>query len=144
MSDTAKFPPQHAPPHAGPGGTSLSGNAAPAAGPSAALTAATIRQRKSDSREAEAIAALKKAPSAVIAALPAVAAALQAARGQGARGFLHVYCGPNFGQTLMLGQAAIAIGRGETSTLLLSGDVRVSRKHCEVRPAGAGWQVADQ
>src|SRR5437870_3200416 len=100
MSDTAKFPPQHPQPHAGPGGTSLFGNAAApgAAPPSAAVTAATIRQKKSDSREAE--AALKKAPSAVIAAIPAVVAAREAARGQGAKGFLHVYYGPNFGQTL--------------------------------------------
>jgi hypothetical protein len=66
----------------------------------------------------------------------------QQVRDVGAKGYLHVFTGPNKGESILLGRAAVTIGRGGQNTLVLNDD-GVSQQHAEVGPKGDGYAVKD-
>jgi hypothetical protein len=82
-------------------------------------------------------------PQEKLEALGGVIIAHEAARQYGAKGFLHVYQGKNRGETVLLATQVVTIGRDATSNQLGLNDGNVSAKHCEVRPAGASFELVD-
>ena len=81
-------------------------------------------------------------PQEKLEALGGVIVATEAARQYGAKGFLHVYQGKNRGETVLLATKVVTIGRDAANQLGLN-DGNVSARHCEVRPAGEGFEIVD-
>src|SRR5262245_41646631 len=73
-------------------------------------------------------------PQAGIQSMNSVIVASQLAQKHGAKGFLHVYQGPNKGASVLLGTKVVTIGRKAEENMLALNDGGVSTKHCEVRP----------
>jgi hypothetical protein len=66
----------------------------------------------------------------------------QQVREVGAKGYLHVFTGPNKGESILLGRGPVTIGRA-TQNLLVLNDDNVSQKHAEVVPKAGGYYVRD-
>lgn len=82
-------------------------------------------------------------PQAGISNMNGVIVASQLAQQHGAKGFLHVYQGPNKGASVLLGTKVVTVGRKAEENMLALNDGGVSTKHCEVRPVHGGYQIVD-
>ena len=82
-------------------------------------------------------------PKTAVAGLGGVIVADQAAQKHGAKGFIHVYEGPNKGASVLLGAKFVTIGRNAQENILALKDSGVSTKHCEIRPIHHGYQIVD-
>ena len=74
--------------------------------------------------------------------MPGLSRAAKQVRDVGARGYLHVFTGPNKGESILLGAGVISIGRAAQNTLILN-DENVSQRHAEVGPRKDGYVVKD-
>ena len=82
-------------------------------------------------------------PQEKLQALGGVVVATEAARQFGATGFLHVFQGKNRGETVLLGDKVVTIGRDPTTNELGLNDSVVSARHCEIRPTKTGFEIVD-
>lgn len=100
-------------------------------------------QSQAFSKEMLTTVPLEHGPQEKLEALGGVIIATEAARQYGARGFLHVFQGKNRGETILLADKVVTIGRDAAMNQLSLNDGNVSARHCEVRPLGAGFEIVD-
>ncbi|MHC4390021.1 MAG: FHA domain-containing protein [Planctomycetota bacterium] len=75
-------------------------------------------------------------------AMPGLAAATRMMLDTGALGFLHVFEGTNKGQSILLSNTTVSVGRAADNNVIL-GDGGISQHHAQIIPEGRGFRVRD-
>jgi pSer/pThr/pTyr-binding forkhead associated (FHA) protein len=90
----------------------------------------------------ESTIAAEHEPMRGVIPLPGLAQAALETRRSGARAYLHVFSGKNKGESLLLGDEPVTLGRDPKNALVLK-DEGVSQVHAELRLDGARFVLRD-